>query len=514
MPAPASLSIQLDRDSAIPLVEQLATSIRHGIESGVLVPGTRLPSTRTLAARLGLHRQTIVDAYRRIESDGMLEQRRGSGAFITAPSPGGACVPGDAARAGERVSQALLSYERRAGRPPLPASSRDALDLAGLVPHERDYPSEAFQESMRSALARRGGKVLGYGPAAGDPELREVLAKRLRARGMKVDAAGLLIVGGAQQGLDLLFRAMLDPGDAVLTEAPTYHMCLDLLAFHRCRVAPVPVLPREESGLSSLDAAALAEALDRHRPVLAYVMPTFQNPTGLTLDLAARRTLARTLADAKVVLVEDDYEADMRHGGEALPAVSSLSESGDSAYIGTLSKALFPGLRVGWIAGSPDVLARVAKVKRVSDLSGPVVLQAVAADLLESGAYDRHVTNTVAEAADRMRALRAALEAQMPEGCRITRPLGGHVAWLEAPALSGRAIAEKAAARGVLVTPGEDFFAGPAASPAVRVSIARIAPGDVERAAERLARGVADAVQEARGRAARRGRDVDSPVAV
>ena len=234
------------------------------------------------------------------------------------------------------------------------------------------------------------------------------------------------------------------------------------------------------------------------------------NPTGLTLDLATRRAFSRRLRESDVVLIEDDYEGDMRHSGENLPLMSSLPEAGPSVYLGTLSKALFPGLRIGWLAGSPDVLARVAQVKRISDLSGPLLLQAVAADLLESGAYDAHVASVVGDAQKKMQALGDALHALLPDSCRLTRPLGGHVMWLEAPAPNGRAIADAAAARGVLVTPGEAFAAGPLPSAAVRISIARIEKSDVPRAAEALAAAVEAAMNENK----RSGRDVESPVSV
>lgn len=502
------LDLQLDRASGVPLVDQIREAVRRAIASGSLVEGHRLPSTRDLSATLGVNRQTAVDAYRRLEIEGLIEQRRGSGAFVRgAASRKGAAI---ARPEGEIASRALLAFEQRHLRQMPREAPEGALDLAGLVPHERGYPAEAVAESMSRVLSRRGNKALGYGPPAGDPELREILAERLRSRGLNVDASGLIIVGGAQQGLDLLFRALLDPGDCVLTEAPTYHLCLDLLAFHQARVAAMPVVPRAEPGLASLDLEALASLLQRERPRLAYAMPSFQNPTGLSLDVATRRGLARMLKEHGVLLVEDDYEADMRFDGADLPPVSSLPEAGASAYIGTLSKALFPGLRVGWIAGSPDVLARVAQVKRISDLSGPLLLQAVAADLLSSGAYDRHVEGAAREARERMEALLGELDARLPEGCRVTRPLGGHVLWLEAPAASGIALAEAAAERGVLVTPGEAFAAAPSRQAALRLSIARIERADIPRAARALASAVEAVMNDGR----RNGRDVESPVSV
>lgn len=503
-----SFEIVLDRTSGVSLVEQIRQAVRVGIASGTLPEGRRLPSTRELSTALDVNRQTAVDAYRRLEIEGLIEQRRGAGAYVR--SAASRRAPTAPRMPGELASFALQSYEQRSLRQALRESSEDALDLAGLTPHERSYPADDVAASMNRVLTRRGSKALGYGPPAGDPELREILAERLNARGLDVDASGLLIVGGAQQGLDLLFRALLDPGDCVLTESPTYHLCLDLLAFHQARVVGMPVEPRTEPGLASIDIDALQRVLERETPRVAYAMPSFQNPTGLSLDISTRRSLARLLNESGVPLIEDDYEADMRFGDAELPLVASLAEAGEVVYLGTMSKALFPGLRVGWVAGSPDILARVAQVKRISDLSGPLLLQAVAADLLQSGAYDRHVAGAVDEARERMGALIAALESRLPEACRLTRPLGGHVLWLEAPAASGRAIADAAAERGVLVTPGEVFATGAAQGAAIRISIARIEMSDVPRAAEALALAIEAAISDGR----RNGRDVESPVSV
>jgi len=515
------LDLQLTRTGDRPIVEQIREGLARAIEAGALAEGARLPSTREMAQRFDLNRQTAVEAYRRLEADGLIQQRRGAGAYVLpraarqARHAASALPQEPLARASRVGSRALRSFERRdAARAELPHGAPDALDLAGLVPHERDYPSAAFGECLSRVLAERGGAALGYGPAAGDPALREALAARLARRGLDVDASGILVVGGAQQGLDLLFRALLDPGDAVIVESPTYHLCLDLLAFHQAELLPVPLMAHGREGLASLDMDRLRDHLKRARPGLAYVMPTAHNPTGLTLDLETRRMLASDLASAGVTLIEDDYEADMLHEGEPLPPVATLPEAGGVVYLGTLSKALFPGLRIGWLAGNRDVLARVARVKRLSDLSGSVLLQAVAAELMTSGTYDEHLREATRRTGAHVRRLVEALRAQLPPEATVTVPRGGHVLWLEAPAASGREIAERAAARGVLVTPGEAFLPEQGHPAAVRVSIARVAGEDIERAAGLLASAVREAIDSNAGRMVRPGQDLETPVRV
>lgn len=496
-------SLKLNREHAEPLHEQLRAQLARAIASGALAEGARLPSTRTLAGDLGINRATAVEAYRRLEAEGLVDRRQGSGTYVC-PGRGGRGPLLRPSRA--PVLESALGGETRWVVPP------GALDLAGLVPHERNYPAGEFADCLQRVMAERGGAALAYGPTAGDPRLREVLAERLSRRGLTADPSRILVVGGAQQGLDLVFRAFLEPGDAVVTESPSYHLALELLRFHRADVQSIP-LQYAGRGASRLDHATFDDALDRHRPALAYAMPTFHNPTGLSLDLPSRRHLASACRERGVLVIEDDYEADTRHGGPELPPLAALPEAGEVAYVGTLSKALFPGLRVGWVVGSPDLLDRLAQVKRLSDLSGAVLLQAVAAELIVSGVYDRHLSAAVADGANRMQRMAAALDARLPEGCRVTEPQGGHVLWLEAPASSGRALAERALREGVVVTAGEAFLPPGSRLAAVRVSIARVDSADVEGAASRLARAVAACIEEGQG-SPERIVDMEKPVQV
>jgi len=493
------LPFKLTRGNSSPLCEQLRERFGEEIHAGRLRAGARLPSTRSVAEQLGVNRQTVVEAYRRLESDGLVSKRIGSGTYVLGPM-------GAQPRVRSRGSQARTSPLPRRGfealetRRELPPARSDAIDLAAIAPDEKSFPVEELGACLQRALESRGAGVLGYGPPAGDPRLREQLSLRLAARGLDIDASGLVIVGGAQQGLDLILRATAEPGDLAIAEAPTYHLGLDLMRFHGLDLATVPLLPGEGPGMSRLDGERL-EALLARRPVFAYSMPSFQNPTGLSLDLESRRLLATACARAGTLLIEDDYEADLAYGEDPLPPVAALPEAGEVAYVGTLSKALCPGLRVGWVAGSPELLDRLARVKRVSDLSGSPLLQAAAAEFLATGAYDRHLETVVKENRERMRVLREALLSELPEGCAATEPLGGHALWVRLPpGLSARAVAEAAAVAGVVVSPGDLFETEPGAAEGLRLSLARATPEEIPRGVSALAgaiRAVAEVQQDA-----------------
>lgn len=485
-----SLPFELTRDDARPLCEQLHAGLAETIRSGSVAVGTRLPSTRRVAEQLGVNRQTVVEAYRRLERDGLVRQRVGSGTYVLDAAPAGAPMSRARSPKAGPGSRAVLDFDGGEARRELPAAPGDAIDLAAIAPDERSFPAEELSACLQAALEQRGAGLLGYGPVAGDPRLREVLAERLRARGLEVDASGLVIVGGAQQGLDLILRATADPGDLAIAEAPSYHLGLDLMRFHGLDLETVPLLPGTEPGASRLDAGRL-DALMARRPVLAYSMPSHQNPTGLSLDLGSRRLLAAACAGAGTLLVEDDYEADLVYEGEPLPPVAALPEAGEVAYVGTLSKALCPGLRVGWVAGSAALLERLVRVKRVSDLSGSPLLQAAAAEFLGSGAYDRHLARVVEVNRERMRVLSEALAAELPEDCEATEPRGGHALWVHLPpGVSARAVAEAAAVAGVVVSPGDLFETEPGSGEGLRLSLARATTEEIPRGVSALAKAI------------------------
>ncbi|MEM7245346.1 MAG: PLP-dependent aminotransferase family protein [Acidobacteriota bacterium] len=480
------LEFELDRKAPLPLCQQLHQQLREALEGGLFEPGSRLPATRRVATELGLHRATVVEAYRRLELEGWVDQRVGSGTYVR--SPASAAASALRGRGGGPVAVGVAELLEQVRRVELPPVSPDALDLSTIVPDVRGFPSEAFHASLRRASERRGSEVLSYGPATGDAELRDLLAERLRRRGLPVEGSDLVVVAGAQQGIDLLLRAHAQPGDRVVVESPTYHHALDLLRIHRVEIDELPLHHDRGGSRSHYDSDELERCLSA-RPAVVYAQPNHQNPTGLTLRPESRVQLVEACARAGSLLIEDDYEAELHHDEDGrLKPLAAISDGAVVAHVGTLSKALFPGLRIGWIAGPSELIERVARVKRITDLSGSVILQAAAADLIATGEYDRHLEQVVAEGVRRLKTLGRALARELPPGFTATAPEGGHALWLELPpGLTGEALARRAAEEGVLVSPGELFSVrgGPGA---VRLSTAQLDAAEIDDAVGRLAR--------------------------
>ncbi len=444
----------------IPLYRTIAETVIRDIRTGRYVEGERLPPSRALAASLEVNRATLHQALGLLKSEGWIETNKGGGTRVARRSLAGPVV--GPAPAWDRIASSLL---RRIVAVPGPEAGPPAdYDLSRLAPDEREFPAAIFAALL--AEVARNGTLLSYGSPFGYRPLRETLAGRLARRGIPADPDSILIVNGAQQGLDLVTRALVDPGDGVAVEDPSYSGALTLFRTHRARLLGVP-LDGEGPDLVALEATL------RERPKFLYAIPDFQNPTGLLVPQQRREEMLAAAVGAGVLVVEDAFDADLLVEG-ALPSPLAASAPGHVVHLGTISKALFPGVRVGWISGPRDFVQRLAALKRIGELTSPPVLQAALNLFICRGEYDRHLARTRNRLRTRLAAAHRAIHDHFPLGTTCDRPHGGYVLWARLPAgTSGRALAALSRDRGVLVSPGADFAADGSDIPALRVSVAR-----------------------------------------
>ena len=417
-----------------PIYARLAEAVRAAIERGDIPPGMRLPPERLLAETLAVSRTTVVLAYGRLRRRGLLESRQGSGTWV----PRRAGVPSPADRREERGRSFLVDAIARAAAD----EPADTIGFLGAcLPAAGDFLEEAWDE-VRSDLQELA-RTPGYSPQ-GLPTLRRAIATSLEQRGLPTTPDEVLVTGGAQQAIDLVARFLVREGDAVVLEDPTYLGAIDAFTAARARLLPVPVGP------AGPDVATLRRLAAEAAPALAYLVPSFHNPTGTLLDEGARREIAR-LAEAGLWVLEDESLADLSFGADPPPPIAAFAPRGSVLTVGSMSKLFWGGLRVGWVRGSRAVIARLARLKVVADLSGSVIGQSLAARLLPR--REEVVRLRRRQLVARLERLTGLLREELPEWSWAP-PKGGLSLWLRLPTPSAEDLARVAPRHGVSIVPG------------------------------------------------------------
>lgn len=486
--------VTVDKGAAAPAYRQICERLIQLVDSGALVDGDRLPPTRVLAQTAGIHRTTVMRAYGELWALGYLESRPGSYSTVRRPSRAVATT--------RRGTDSLIDWNA-VSRPAVRRAAEDAALLArdhvaapGVINFARLSadpalaPVDQIRRCLKQVLLENGRLLVDYGDPAGYQPLREALARRMRVHGVTVSAEEILITNGAQHGLDLVMRLLTRPGDRVVTESPSYASALSLFRLHELRVHGIPMRS------DGMDLDALEATLKRTRPALVYTIPNFQNPTGLTTGQAHRERLLAVCEARRVPILEDGFEEEMKYFGKAVLPVKSMDTRGVVIYVGTLSKVVFPGLRVGWIAAPRACVDRLAAIQRASCLSGNLLAQAAVERFFSLGAYDAYLRRTHALYRKRMQTMLRSLRRFAPPGVEWTEPAGGYALWLRVNADQGteETIYEHLLRAGVKVAPGAPFFPkSPPARPQFRLSVACVTEEEIVEGCRRLGRALRSA---------------------
>lgn len=357
----------------------------------------------------------------------------------------------------------------------------EVISFAGGLPAPETFPVEAIGAAFAEVLAQNGREALQYGTTEGFGPLRAWIAARMSGRGRAVHADDLLITNGSQQGLDLVSRVLLDPGDTVLVEAPSYLAALQVFTSAEARVVSVP------TDRDGIDPVALEQAIVRERPKLVYLVPDFQNPSGTRLSRERRRAVLAVAARHRVAILEDDPYGELTFDGPRFPTLHALDEAGVVIYLSTFSKTLAPGLRIGWVAAPRELLRALTVAKQATDLHTGTLGQRAAARLLESFDFDGHVARISALYGRRAVAMQQAVAARMP-AVRIEPPRGGLFLWAALPAgVSIERLFTEAIEARVAFVPGAPFFVAPPAVPHLRLNFSHRDEASIHEGIGRLA---------------------------
>lgn len=453
-----------------PLYRQLAGCVAEAIRGGRIAVGTRLPSERQLASALGISRTTATAAYQELALLGAVSAHVGRGTVVLSPP---------SKPAAGLAWSALASRFAGLSAPVVAPPRADTIAFGDGWLHETLVPREALAAS--AGRIAQGAAAIGVpAPVAGLAVLREALARGLTQGGLRLSADQLLITGGAQQGLNVVARALLSPGDTVVCERPSWHGAFR--AFRAAGAEPL-ALPMDRDGI---DPAMLEDALIRLRPKLVYLIPGFQCPTGRLMSLERRLRVLELCARYRTPILESQVYGDLAFT-EAPPPLKALDLQGIVIHQGSASKTVDAALRLGWLVAPTEVLPLLTSAKASLDLSTPTFTQALFADFMLRGEYARQLAAMRAELRNRRDRLVNALRRRCPD-LEFETPEGGIYLWVRLPPPIDALRFERAAAdRGVSVRAGSHFLPDAGGSSHIRLCFAAPALTDIERGVGRLA---------------------------
>lgn len=483
-----SMLLKIDRLNPKPLYQQIIDGIIALVDQGVIGFDQALPPTRNLARKLGVNRSTVVRAYEELQALGYIHSTSGS---YTTVQKRRKEVEYDPER------QSLLDWAKISNSParrlydiflryrpegPINGKSKsDAINLSQLDLDPRLYPLKEFRRCVNQVLHETGSDSLQYGTYKGFPPLRQHIARRLRLHGISISEEEILVTNGAQQGIDLLIRVLSGPGKKIAVEAPTYSNIIPILKFNGVIILEIPM---KKDGM---DLDFLSSALAQDQVSFVYTIPNFQNPTGITTNHQHREKLLSICLRHKVPIVEDGFEEDMKYFGKVPLPIKSIDEKNIVIYLGTFSKALFPGLRIGWIIADKECINRITALKRFSDLTSGNLSQIVLYEFLKKGYYALHLKRLHRIFRKRMSTALKTMEECFPKNVSWTHPTGGYTIWVKMPKkMDERRLHELTSKFGVVVSPGNYYFPRSSLSAYIRVSIAQIDEDQIKDGLARL----------------------------
>lgn len=472
----------LERDAPTSLTEQIVDRFRRAIDAGDLEPGEKLPTTRALAEQTGVNHLTAVRAYRRLAEEGYVSATVGRGTFVRRLPPAAA-----AAASGTDWQTAVLP-EERASYPNevmldslrLPADP-EIISLAVGWPDPDLYPVDVLARITAEVFRDLKGEAINYADPVGVAELREELAVRGRVEGFAESADEILVTTGARQGLDLIARAIVSPGDVVAVESPTFVGALSSLQATGARVMGIPV---DEDGM---DIDALERVLARHEVKLVAVQSACHNPTGRDLSPERRERLVTLARERSFFVIDDGVYATVRYEGAERPRLRA-SDPSHVIYVDSLSKTIGGGLRLGWIAASGPIRRRLTSLKVETDMQSTTLAQHIGARYLAAGEHEKFLAHALPIYRERRDALLESLERRMGDEVSYMHPVGGHHVWVRfRDSLDERALFAEAVRQGVGFTPGGAMTADRPEGASMRLSFGLVGPDELDEGVRRLA---------------------------
>lgn len=473
--------IKINKSLKTPLYKQIVEQFIELINKEVLKPGDHLPSTRKLAQQYKLNRNTIYKAYEELWALGYIESTSGSYSKVRDRLKMTATEPKDNDQSihwQNHIKNNVLTLHHRKNEVNGDEPLNNAIDFRKLSPDPRVLPNDEYRKCVNEVMRSENANLLLYGEPEGLSSLRESLAQHMQLHSIKVDHSEIIITNGAQNALDLIAQLFIEPGDTILIEKPTYSAAIPIFKYHHANIIEVSI---KKDGLA-LD--ELEQVLQRHNPKFLYTMPNFQNPTGITSGQEHREKLLELAERYELPIIEDGFAEEMKYLGKSILPIKSMDKKGLIFYIGTFSKVLFPGIRIGWIASNEYCTERFAEIKKTTEISMNNITQAGLELFCKKGLYEKQLKRIHSIYKKRMYiALKTLRENLINPKIEYTKPIGGYTIWfeLDKDIISEKKLIEILRANGVLVTPGSNSFYTKSNNTNFRISIAHRDEEEIKR---------------------------------
>ncbi|SFG55734.1 DNA-binding transcriptional regulator, MocR family, contains an aminotransferase domain [Desulfotomaculum arcticum] len=479
------MRVIINREADTRVYIQIFEQVRRQILSGELLPGFRLPPERKLAESLGVNRTTVLNAYRELKAEGLVGSRVGKGTIVLS-------YPDEELNSGNNSSQEPTwnhifskyssNFDSCMVKDLLALASRkDVISFATGIASPETGPIHVLKGIEQELVEQENYRALLHTPTEGFTTLREAVCGLMRGRGVYCQYDEVMLLSGSQQGIDLAARVILDPGDIVVVEEPSFFPAIQAFKTIGARVIGIPI---DDKGMR-ID--VLEQLLQRYRPKLVYTIPTFQNPSGTEMELDRRKRLVELAYKYRVLIVEDDAYGGLCYEGHSLPLLKSMDNDGYVIYLSTFSKNVYPGLRLGWIVAHKKVVKQFAAVKQIMDLHSNSLSQWIIERFITSGSFESHIHKVCREYRVRRDAMYDALSQYAPKDLIWNRPRGGYYIWCKLPeGVSASKLISKAAERKVAFVPGTPFFASGQGDSFIRLNFTFAALKDINEGVKRL----------------------------
>jgi GntR family transcriptional regulator / MocR family aminotransferase len=475
-------TVELNPKHDVPLYRQLIAALMKGIRTGRLPPGSILPGSRRLATSAKVHRNTVLAAYSELQAEGWLTALPSGGTFVARGALSGLAKANDV-----RSDKAGFSVPAPLSIVQTPRLGSDLLVMNRSAADTRLFPTTALARAYRTVLQRHGRSLLFFGDPRGQSALREQLANMLRrTRGLPITADNVLITHGSQMAVDLLARSLFGPGDVIAVESLGYPHVWSALRLTGATLLPVPV---DESGMSVVALEALTR---KHSLKAVYLTPHHQFPTTIVMSATRRMQLLALAQKQRFAIIEDDYDHEFHYDGRPVLPIASHDNSGVVIYVGTLSKCLAVGLRLGFIAAPTEVINRLVSLRASIDIQGDHVLEAAIADMFEQGEIQQHIKRARRVYHARRDALADSLQQHLPS-IQVEVPPGGMALWVRTPDdVDVERWSERALQRGVLIRSGRMYEFDSAPTPHLRLGFTLNDERENDEAVRRMAKSLTD----------------------